>query len=208
MKLKLFPTEYAFFDDFEQLATIIVEASRELLSLLAELPKSDQRAQRIKELEHDGDDVTHRVIERLHKTFLTPLDREDIHTLVTCLDDILDAIEAAGQQLDMYEIQSAPVEAREMAKVLVSASEAVRNAVKSLRDLRDRQTILSTCVEIAGLENRGDAVLRLGTARLFREEKDAVILLKWKDIYQNIEEALDRCQDVSNVIEGIVIESA
>ncbi|MFI5289268.1 MAG: DUF47 domain-containing protein, partial [Polyangia bacterium] len=158
--------------------------------------------------EHDADTVAHQTLEMLHKSFITPIERGDIHRIVSRLDDILDYIEAASQRLWLYEIKEATPEAKEMSRVLVASTEAVKATVDALHNLRDPERIRAACVEINRLENECDTLLRLATARLFKEERDPVMVIKWKEIYENIEDATDRCEDVANVIEGVVIENA
>jgi predicted phosphate transport protein (TIGR00153 family) len=175
--------------------------------MLADLRDSEQQAKRIKGIEHDADTVAHQTLELLHKSFITPIERGDIHRIVSRIDDILDYIEAASQRLWLYEIKEATPEAKEMGRVLVRSSEAVKTAVDQLRDMKDTAAIRASCVEINRLENECDTLLRLATARLFKEERDALTVIKWKEIYENIEDATDRCEDVANVIEGVVLEN-
>jgi predicted phosphate transport protein (TIGR00153 family) len=202
----LFPQSPEFFELFSRHATLTVEGAHLLQSLLSELKNVEEQAKRIKQVEHDADKVAHEALELLHRTFITPIERGDIHRIVSRLDDVLDYIEAASQRLWLYEITSATPEAKEMARVLVASAEAVKVVVDALHDLKRPERIRSTCVEINRLENECDTLLRLATARLFREERDPIMVIKWKEIYENLEDATDRCEDVANVIEGIVIE--
>jgi predicted phosphate transport protein (TIGR00153 family) len=205
----LLPREFGFFDHFEKHVERTVEGARLFAAMLDELSNGGAKAKRIKEVEHEADVITHQTVEMLHKTFITPFDRNDIHRLISRMDDILDDIEAAAEHLWLYEIVHPTAEAKELARVLRLATEQLQVAVNGMRSLkRDAPRILAACVEINRLENEGDAILRQALARLFKEEKDALVVIKWKEIYENIELATDRCEDVANVIEGVVLENA
>ncbi len=204
---RLFPNTGGgqFFDLFEEHAACISEAA----GLLAEMGNDVDMARqsgRVKEVEHRGDEVTHTVIERLHQTFITPLDRDDIHTLISAMDDVLDLIDASSERIWLYGIARLEPEAAELAGILKQAVEEMGAAVRGLRNLGDRKKLIGHCTEINRLENEGDRLLRRATARLFRESADPVGLIKWKEIYDTLEDAIDRCEDVANVIEGVVLE--
>lgn len=205
---RLLPQKTEFFDFFSKHAALSVEGAKLLQTLLGDLQHAEEHSKRIKSIEHDADTVAHQTLEMLHKSFITPIERGDIHRMVSRLDDILDYIEAASQRLWLYDIKEATAEAKEMARVLVRSTEAVKGAVDAMHNLRDAERIRSACVEINRLENECDTLLRLATARLFREERDPVMIIKWKEIYENVEDATDRCEDVANVIEGVVLENA
>jgi len=202
----LLPKEYSFFDFFEQHASKCVEGARLLLQLLKSVQDAEALAKEIKEVEHAGDKITHHTVETLHKTFITPIDREEIHQLISGMDDILDFIDAASQRVVLYEITEITAEAQELGEVLLQATEEVQEAVRGLRRLQYPMETLQTCVEINRLENEGDAALRRGMARLFKESTDPIHIIKWKEIYEFLEEATDACEDVANIIEGVVLE--
>ena len=202
----LLPKEYSFFDFFEQHASKCVEGAGLLLQLLKNVQDAEALAKAIKEVEHAGDKITHHTVETLHKTFITPIDREEIHQLISGLDDILDFMDAASQRIVLYEITEITVEAQELGGVLLRATEEVQEAVRGLRRLQYPMETLQTCVEINRLENEGDAALRRGMARLFKESTDPIHIIKWKEIYEFLEEATDACEDVANIIEGVVLE--
>lgn len=204
----LLPKRPEFFDMFSQHAALSVEGAKLLQAMLADLSNTEEQSGRIKKVEHDADTVAHQTLEMLHKSFITPIERGDIHRIVSRLDDILDYIEAASQRLWLYEIKESTPEAKEMSRVLVASTEAVKATVDALHNLRDPERIRAACIEINRLENECDTLLRLATARLFKEERDPVMVIKWKEIYENIEDATDRCEDVANVIEGVVLENA
>ncbi len=205
---RLLPRELGFFDYFERHAERTREGADLLVRLFLDPARAETMVERIKEVEHEGDTITHSTIEMLHRTWITPLDRDEIHRLITRLDDILDYVDATAQRVLLYEIKESPPEAVELARVLLQACEQVVHAVKGLRDLRDPKKILSLCVDINRIENEADQLLRKATSRLFKEGKDPLYIIKWKEIYETLETATDRCEDVANVIEGVVLEHA
>ena len=206
---RLLPKELGFFDFFEQHADRCSEGARLLTAMMADLGNSAELAKQIKDVEHEGDEITHRTVEALHKTFITPIDRDQIHLLITKMDDTLDFIDAAAQRLVLYEITESTPEAVEICTALEKACGLVREAVTDLRALKNPTRLFKLCVEINQLENEGDAALRRGMVRLFKEKKDdPVSIIKWKEIYQYLETATDCCEDVANVIEGVVLEYA
>jgi uncharacterized protein len=168
----------------------------------------ESRAERVKQIEHECDEITHAVVEGLHKTFITPIDRNDIYTLITKMDDIMDFVEAAADRLALYDIPTMTKEVGDLARCLVQSAEHVLGAVSSIRDLGKPNGILQHCIEINRLENVADGLLRSALARLFREEKDPIAVIKWKEIYETLESATDRCEDVANIIEGVVLENS
>lgn len=207
MFARLFPSEgKGFFDLFEQHAQKTCEAARLLYEMLAKPGDVPTQARRIKELEHEGDTITHTAVETLHKTFVTPIDRGDIHRIITRLDDILDLVEATADRVWLYEVPSGDVDAVHLAEVLVEASTLVAQAMSGLRNLKDRDALLRTCVEINRYENEGDALLRSALARLFNGQRDPITIIKMKEIYDFLEDAVDRCEDVANVLEGVALE--
>jgi predicted phosphate transport protein (TIGR00153 family) len=206
--MRLLPRETSFFDDFEEQGRRTVEGCRAFLALAEDPSNSVARARDIKAFEEQCDSITHRVVEKLHKVFITPIDRNDIYRLITKMDDIMDFIEAASERMALYEIRTSTKELVDLARNLVVAAERVLEAVTGLRDLKNPQVILEKCVEINRLENEADALLRGTLAKLFREEKDPVAIIKWKEIYELLETASDRCEDVANIIEGVVLENS
>lgn len=206
---RFLPKETSFFDFFEEHAALTVEGTKEFLSMVSTGANIDAKAKRIADIEHETDVITHRCVEALHKTFITPIDRDDIHRLITKMDDVMDFVEAAAERIALYEITVMTAEVRDLADVLVRASEQVAAAAKGLRNLKDPQTILKLCIDINRLENEGDQILRRAVAKLFKESAgDPINVIKWKEIYENLESATDRCEDVANIIEGVVLEHA
>jgi len=180
--MRLFPKQENFFDYFEELANKIEEGGRLFLEMTENHDYSESKVAKLKEIEHEADIITHRTYEKMHTTFLTPIDREDIYALVNKMDSILDVIEATAIRVHLYKVKKHDDQIIKQAKILNEAITKVKNA--------------------------GDIVLRTIMANLFENEKDAIELVKWKDIYQLLEEAIDVCEDVSNIVEGIVLKHA
>lgn len=202
------PREENFFAHFNQAADLILEGAKEFHEMLKHMDNIERRARTIKDIEHRADEVTHRTVELLHKTFITPLDREDIHGLISKMDDILDYIEAASERVNLYGITVAPPEAVALAEICVRSAEDIRNAVYLLNDLKNPQQIIKYCVEVNRLENEADHVLRSAMAKLFRDEPDTRKLIMYKELFELLESVTDRCEDVANIVEGIVLEYA
>jgi predicted phosphate transport protein (TIGR00153 family) len=203
---RFLPRETSFFDFFERHAALTVEGCQEFLSLVTTGANIEPKTRRIKEIEHETDVITHQCVEALHKTFITPIERDDIHRLITKMDDVMDWVEAASDRIQLYGIRDMTPELKDLADTLVRAAEEVRQAVGGLRDMRNAEKILKKCVDINRLENEADTILRGAVARLFREEKDPIEIIKWKEIYESLENATDRCEDVANILEGVVLE--
>ena len=204
---RLMPRETSFFEFFERHAATTVRGCHELLDMANSGTDFEARARRIKDIEHEADSITHQCVEALHRTFITPIDRDQIHVLISRMDDIMDYVETVSDQCVLYNIDRMSSSAQELAAVLLESSQHVEGAVKGLRDMKHAETISEHCIEVNRLENKGDELLRKAVARLFDEEKDPVAIIKWKEIYENLEIATDRCEDVANIIEGIVLEN-
>jgi uncharacterized protein len=165
-------------------------------------------ASAIKDAEHAGDTITHATVKRLHETWITPLDRFDIHGLISRMDDVLDLIEAVSERVVLFEVQSAPPEAVALSEVLVRGCEAMVKAMELLPDMGKAPEILKICVEINRLENEADGLYRKAIADLFKHGNDPLLVMKWRDIFDSLESASDRCEDVANIVEGVVLEYA
>lgn len=222
----------AFFDAFSRHAAKSVDAARmlvELLKLLAvgngaaknvyRLPEDEKAAPqvgdqakslyvRIKEAETEADGITHDTIKRLHENWITPFDRDDIHALISRMDDVLDLIEAVAERIVLFEVTMAPPEATELAELLVLSCEAQAKAVGLLNTMARAPEILELCVEVNRLENAADHVHRRAMAELFKAGNDPLKVMKWRDILDGLESATDRCEDVANILEGVVLEYA
>lgn len=206
--MRLLPHDTSFFTLFEAQGKKTVEGCRAFQQMIGDPTALDGKAQRIKAIEHECDEITHAVVAALHKTFITPIDRNDIYRLITKMDDIMDLVEAAAERLALYEMTIISQDAVDLAQCLVSSAEHVLGAVSGIRNLQKPSMILEHCIEINRLENAADSMLRSALARLFREEKDPISVIKWKEIYETLEAATDRCEDVANVIEGVVLENS
>jgi uncharacterized protein len=206
--MRLLPHDASFFGFFEQQGKKTVEGCKAFLEMVEQPGGLQGRAERVKQIEHECDEITHAVVEGLHKTFITPIDRNDIYRLITKMDDIMDLVEAAADRLALYEIPTMTKEAGDLARCLVESAEHVLGAVSSIRDLGKPNGILQHCIEINRLENVADNILRTALAHLFRDEKDPIAVIKWKEIYETLESATDRCEDVANIIEGVVLENS
>jgi hypothetical protein len=205
--MRLIPREEKFYDLFDELINKIEEGGRLFIEMLEDYAHAETRLTKLKDIEHEADIITHRTYEKMHKTFLTPIDREDIYALVNKMDSILDIIEAAAIRMFLYKIKSPTPECIKQAHLIEASIAKVKQVVHALRDMKNAQMILDACVEINTLENEGDYLLRQAMTLLFQNEKDAIELIKWKEIYERIEEALDVCEDVSNIAEGIVLKN-
>ena len=205
---RFLPRETSFYDFFEEHARLTASGCDEFLSMVSSSANLDAKAQRIKEIEHETDVITHRCVEALHKTFITPIERDDIYRLITKMDDIMDFIEAAAERIALYEMTVMTPEVVDLADTLVRQTQEVEIAIRGLRDLKHPKLILEKCVDINRLENEADAILRRALARMFKEEKDAILIIKWKEVYEHLENATDRAEDVANIIEGAVLDNA
>jgi len=206
--MKLFTPRETFYDLFEELADKLEEGVKLFTEILANYEYSEYKVGKLKEIEHEADHITHQVYKRMHKVFLTPLDREDIYLLANKMDSILDMIEASAVRMYLYKVKTPAEELFVLMRILTEAIAKVKGVVHALRDKKNSKMILEACVEINTLENEGDYVLRTAMARLFEREKDPIELIKWKEIFERIEESIDVCEDVSNIIEGIVLKHA
>jgi predicted phosphate transport protein (TIGR00153 family) len=203
---RFLPRETSFFDFFEQHAGLTIEGTKEFLSMVTTGANISAKCRRISDIEHETDTITHRCVEALHKTFITPIDRDQIHRLITRMDDIMDYVEAAAERIELYELTTMTADCRDLADALHRAAQQVEGAVRGLRTLKEPQATLKLCIDINRLENETDAILRRSVARLFKDEKDPILVIKWKEIYENLESAADRCEDVANIIEGVILE--
>jgi predicted phosphate transport protein (TIGR00153 family) len=205
---RLMPFEGRFFDLFNELAGEVVKGSHELGAMMASFDDLERRAFAIETIEKRGDKLTQETIELLHRTFITPLDRDDIHALITRMDDILDLIEDCAQSINLYDIRAVTAETRRLADICVACVEQVRAAVAGLSNLEMAGATMAICAEIDRLESEADHVMRAAMAKLFRDEPDVKQIIKLRSIYELLESITDRCEDVANIIEGIVLENA
>lgn len=205
MRLAIVPRERRFYDLFDQQAAAIVSAASELSALLADFRDLQGAQARIKNLEHQGDEVTHEVVRTLNRTFVTPFDREDIYALSSGMDDVLDLIDEVTNTLVLYGMTACPPAARELADLILDGAQHLQRAIAGLEQQRDLER---HWIEIHRVENLGDDCSRRAIGALFRDHVDPIEVIKLKDLYALLESALDRCEDVANVIESIVIKNA
>jgi len=202
----LIPKEVRFFDYFEQQSQQIIKAGTLLSELVHNFADARAKAFAIKEVEHAGDQITHEMFRRLNTTFITPIDREDIHDLATRLDDVLDFIEAVAERLVIYRIKEPTSACRALAELIVAQIAAMDGCIRCLRTMDPG--FHEHAVEVNRLENRADSLLRETLAAMFEEQPDPIEVIKWKEIYETLEAVTDRCEDVANVIEGIILKMA
>ena len=195
-----------YYDLFEELADKLEEGVKLFTEILGNYAYSEYKVGKLKEIEHEADHITHQVYKRMHRMFLTPMDREDIYLLANKMDSVLDEIESAAVRMYLYRMKAPAPELVKITEILGEAIGKIRRVVFSVRKKQDASLILSLCVEINTLENEADQLYRAAMVRLFEEEKDAIELIKVKDIIGRIETAVDNCEDVSNIIEGIVLK--
>lgn len=205
---RLMPTEGKFFDLFIQHGELCVKGGKELVSLMTNFDDLEHRVHAIETIEKQADKVTHTTLEMLHKTFITPLNRDDIHQLITRMDDILDLMEDVGQTIWLYDIKQITPEAKRLAELCQACCEKVLASVSLLHNMNNAREILNICAEIDRLESDADHVMRAAMSKLFREEPDVRNLIKLKAIYEILETVTDRCEDVANIVEGIIVENA
>ena len=205
---RLMPTEGKFFELFNEHAELCVKGAKEMVALMTNFDDLEIRVHAIEAIEKQADKVTHQTIDLLHKTFITPIDRDDIHQLITRMDDILDLLEDAGQTISLYDIKAITPEAKRLAELCLACAEKVCTAVRLLHNMDNSPEILLMCAEIDRLESDADHVMRAAMSKLFRDEPDVRNLIKLKAIYEILETVTDRCEDVANIIEGILVENA
>jgi hypothetical protein len=197
-----------FWTAFQSHADLTVRATGKLKAMFDDPAKVKDLAGEITQAEKEGDRITHETVTALHQTWITPLDREEIHALICALDDVLDFVEAASDWVLLYEIRAARPEALELADSLCAAARDVAKAVAQLKNLKDPKPVLDLCVSINAHEHQADVIYRRAVARLFKEEKEPMEVMRWRDILESMETATDRAEDVANIIEGIVLEHA
>ena len=205
---RLMPQEGRFFELFNEHAEQIVQGSRELAALMANGDDLERRAHNIESIEKRADRITRSTIELLHKTFITPIDRDDIHQLISKMDDILDLLEDSAQLMFLYGVREPTPETKKLADICVICCEKVQSAVNLLSSMDNAAAIMAICNDIDRLESDADHVMRAAIARLFRDEPDVRELIKLRTVYEHLETVADRCEDVANIIQGIVIENA
>jgi uncharacterized protein len=196
-----------FYEPFDKSARNVIKAVSLLLSAFMDMENLEMISKQIRETEKEGDMMTHDIIRQLNKTFITPIDREDMHALCNKIDDVVDLVWACAERLTMFRIKEPTEEAIEIAKELLVTAEMMSKAIVALRD-KKYAFVQEYCIEINSLENRVDRLYRAALGKLFDEVKDPIFLIKWKEIYEYLEDASDACEDVANILEAIVIKYA
>jgi uncharacterized protein Yka (UPF0111/DUF47 family) len=206
--LSFTPKNPKFYDYFDAATDVLVRAAQRFVEFLDNFSDSAVHAQQIKDLEHEGDDIAHETMGLLHQSFITPLERGDIRRLIMAIDDVLDFLDDGVNHIALYEIKEILPPLKNMAQVLLSAVQDVQKAVHELRNIRRRNEILNYCIEIHHKEDEGDRIYLETLSWLFKSGLDPLSVIKWKDIIDDIEKSIDCCQDVANVLEGIVLENS
>jgi uncharacterized protein len=203
----LFPKEIDFFEIFDRASLNITKASVLLVALMEKFDRLEERAKEIYEVEQEGDVLTHEIMKKLNKTFITPIDREDLYALASRLDDILDLIWGAVDRMVVFKITETTQEAIQMAKDIHTTTEVIHKAIHKLKE-KQYGHVQDYCIEINRLENRIDREFRDALGKLFDDVKDPILIIKWKEIYEHLENASDKCEDVANILEAIVLKHA
>ncbi|HZE97541.1 MAG TPA: DUF47 domain-containing protein [Planctomycetota bacterium] len=204
----LVPKEMVFFDLFEEAGRNAHQGALALADLFDRFENVAEKVKKIKDIEHAGDKITHATIEKLNQTFITPIDREDIHELISRIDDVIDLIDTAAARVYLYKIDKPTEDAKALAQVLVNATKIITELLPKMRNLKLTSSLLQQCIEIHTQENEGDRIEQHALASLFENGQDPIYIIKWKDIYQDLESSTDRCEDVANVVESIVLKNA
>jgi predicted phosphate transport protein (TIGR00153 family) len=205
VSFQLFPREEKFFDLFARQGELVREGCDMLLEMLKNFDQREDYSRRLKDVEHRGDLVTHEIFERLNRTFITPLEREDIHALASGLDDVLDSVEAIGHRIVIFKVPAVTPQAMQLAVILTQASRQIEQAAANLKDFKN---LMAFTIEINRLENEADGISREAVADLFSGRHDVMDVMRWKELYGRLENAADQCEDVANTIESIVIKNS
>ena len=205
--MKFFPKEIDFFEIFDKTSLNITKAASQLVDFMENFDNPEVRAKEIHEIEQDSDMLTHDIMKKLNKTFITPIDREDLYALASRMDDVIDLIWAVADRISVFKLKEPMPEAIVMSKDILTTAEVMHKAVKKLKE-KNYAHVQEYCIEINRLENRVDRGFRDALGKLFDDVKDPILIIKWKEIYEHLEDASDRCEDVANVLESIVLKYA
>jgi len=205
---RIIPRDQEFFVLFQKASSNIVEGAERLKDLLEQFDDLRGRVRAIEEVEHKGDTLTHEIIKKLNTSFVTPIDREDILALASSLDDVIDLIEAAATRMLLFKVTEVTPHAKELGFLILKCVQELHKGISHLPSSKGRDHVYEHCVEVNSLENEADRVCRDAIAYLFEHEKDPVSILKWKEIYETLETATDRCEDAANVLEGVALKNA
>ncbi|TBR20174.1 DUF47 domain-containing protein [bacterium] len=202
------PKEEKFFELFNKQAAHNVEGTKLFLEMVQNWSLEPERFRKLQEIEHEADITTHEIFDRLNRTFITPFDREDIHELGSEMDDIVDLVQSIATRMQLFHIEKTTPELVQLADILLQAADTVRKAVGDLADKEKTRRVLDYCIEINRLENAGDRTLEAAIGKLFHGKPDALEVIKWKEVYEGLETAIDKCEDVANIIESILVKQA
>ncbi len=205
---RLIPREEKFFELFDQQAAHNVEAVKVFIELIANWNRESPLFHRLQDIEHEADITTHEVYDKLNRTFITPFDREDIHELASELDDIVDIVQSVATRMQLYHVDKTTDQLKLMAGILLDAAVNVRKAVAEMKNPEKSRRVQDYCIEINRLENAGDRALEQALSKLFDGKPDPLEVIKWKEIYEGIEYAIDKCEDVANIIDSILVKNA
>lgn len=208
MGLRLIPREEKFFELFVQQAENVLVGARQLKDLLEDYTDLDQKRMLIEKTESHGDEIAHNILEKLNTTFITPMDREDIHALTSALDDILDLIHATAQRLHLYRVHTVTPEACSLANIILRATEETLALIRDLDKMKNPKHMKERWIEVNRLENEGDVVSRAAIAGLFDNETNPIEVIKWKELYEHLETAIDKCEDAVNIVEAVCLKNA
>lgn len=206
--LSIIPRDRRFFDLFEQSAALVVKTAQTYVDMLKDYPHRERYLALIRQMEHDGDETTHRTLQKLDTTFITPFDREDIYSLMKTLDDVIDEIDAAAKRLILYKIDEVKNALYKQTDVLLRAAQCMESAVRELRNIKKPDGIRTHLIEIHAMENAGDDINHAAAAELYATSTNAIDAMKWKEIYDLTERAIDRCEDVANIIDAIILKNS
>jgi uncharacterized protein len=205
-RFSLFPKQVDFFTLFEKSAHTSVKVARKLKEMLESWGEAEKYMQSITELEHEGDTVTHEIVAQMHSSLITPFDREDLALLAHSLDDVTDYVEASADSMLLYKVEKPTDRSTELAQIIVEITEEVERAIIDIRKNINLKKILARSIEINRLENEADKIYRSALAELFSNDKDMAFVIKWREIYEYMESAIDSCEDVANVLEGVALK--
>ena len=205
---RLIPKEEKFFEMLQKASQNLSLTATEFKKLLENYSELDQSVKKIKDLEHEGDIITHEIMDKLNRTFITPIDREDIYALTSGIDDVLDLIDETAGLMRLYHIQKPTPALFKQTEILIKAVEELGKAIKSLKDLKHSRRLFDYCIEVNRLENEGDELLGTTIGDLFKQNLDPLEIIKLKEVYEHLEQALDKCEDIAVIIEGVVVKNA
>lgn len=206
--LSIIPRDKRFFDLFEQAAALVVRAAETYVDMLRDYPRRERHLALIRQIEHDGDEITHRTLQKLDTTFITPFDREDIYSLMKLMDDVIDEIDASAKRLVLYQIAQPTSWLVKQTDVLLRASQCMATAIGELRNSKRPDALRRYLIEIHAMENAGDDINHAAAAELYASSTNAIEAMKWKEIYDLTERAIDRCEDVANTIDAIILKNS